>query len=304
MASTNQSPFYRKAEANFLSAESDEEKIEALEEMIRECPKHKSSEKMLAQLKTRYKKFKAKLEKSKKSGKSKKQGIKKEDMQAVLIGKTKTGKSRLLSELTNAHTRIGFDSEEYTTKTPVIGMMDYAETKIQLIENPAIESPYYDKGLTNSADTILILITDLEQIKKIEKEIKNAQNKKIIIFISNNQSTRLLRKISATLQSRKYKFVIINLETKEGLEELKSKLFESFNRIRIYTKEPGREPNKKKPLILEPGSTIKHAARKIIKNLKNLKETRIWGPSSKFAGQIIGLTHELKDLDIVEFKTK
>ena len=149
MASTNQSPFYKKAEANFLSAQSDEEKIEALEEMIRECPKHKSSEKMLAQLKTRYKKFKAKLEKGKKSKKSKKQGIKKEDMQAVIIGETQTGKSRLLSELTNAHPKIGSEFEEYTTKTPIIGMMDYAGTKIQLIENPSITSQYYDKGLTN-----------------------------------------------------------------------------------------------------------------------------------------------------------
>ena len=300
----NAHPDFLAAEKIYLSAETKEQKIEALKKMISHAPGHKGAENLRAQLKRRLAKLKYSHEKEIKRAKTGKPGIKKEDMQAVLIGKTKTGKSRLLSELTNAHPRIGFDSEEYTTKTPVIGMMDYAETKIQLIENPAIESPYYDKGLTNSADTILILITDLEQIKKIEKEIKNAQNKKIIIFISNNQSTRLLRKISATLQSRKYKFVIINLETKEGLEELKSKLFESFNRIRIYTKEPGREPNKKKPLILEPGSTIKHAAKKIIKNLKNLKETRIWGPSSKFAGQIIGLTHELKDLDIVEFKTK
>lgn len=304
MASTNQSPFYKKAEANFLSAQSDEEKIQALEEMIRECPKHKSSEKMLAQLKTRYKKFKEKIEKSKKSGKSGKSGIKKEDMQAVIIGETNTGKSRLLSELTNAHPKIGSEFKEYTTKTPIIGMMNYTGTNIQLIENPSIESPYYDKGLTNSADTILILITNLEQIKEIEKEIENAQGKKIIIFMNNNESKNQLRKISATLQSKKYDFVIINLETKEGIEELKSKIFESFSKIRIYTKEPGKEPDKEKPLILKPNSTIKDAAKRIIKNLKNLKETKIWGPSSKFAGQITGLNHELKDLDIVEFKTR
>ena len=67
MASTNQSPFYQKAEARFLSAKTTEEKLDALEEMIKECPKHKSSENMLANLKTRYKKLKSQLEKSKKS---------------------------------------------------------------------------------------------------------------------------------------------------------------------------------------------------------------------------------------------
>ena len=35
-----------------------------------------------------------------------------------------------------------------------------------------------------------------------------------------------------------------------------------------------------------------------------VKETRIWGPSSKFSGQVVGLKHVLKDMDVVEFKTK
>ena len=61
MASTNQSPQYQKAEAKFLSALTLEEKLFYLDEMIRECPKHKSAEKMLAQLKTRRKKLLEKI---------------------------------------------------------------------------------------------------------------------------------------------------------------------------------------------------------------------------------------------------
>jgi len=64
MASTNQSPFYQKAESKFLDAQTDSEKIKWLDEMIKECPKHKSAEKMLANLKTRRKKLLVKLEKS------------------------------------------------------------------------------------------------------------------------------------------------------------------------------------------------------------------------------------------------
>ena len=47
MASTNQSPFYQKAEREFQEAITDSERISCLEIMIKECPKHKSSEKML-----------------------------------------------------------------------------------------------------------------------------------------------------------------------------------------------------------------------------------------------------------------
>src|SRR4030042_3262022 len=169
MASTNQSPFYQKAEAKFLTAQTDEERLVYLEEMIKECPKHKSSEKMLANLKTRRIKLKKKMEAERKTKRSSRAGtgIKKEDMQAVIIGKTKSGKSSLLSLLTNAKPEI--TEYDFATKMPVVGMMDYNGMGIQLIEVPAIESEYYDKGIVNSADTILILVTDLGQISRSEE---------------------------------------------------------------------------------------------------------------------------------------
>ena len=122
MASTNQSPFYQKAEAKFLNAKSNEEKLIFLEEMIRECPKHKSSEKMLANLKTRYIKLKEKMEAAKKTSRgSKKAGIKKEDIQVVILGLTRSGKSSLLSMLTNAFPKISQNEfEKFTTKKPAV----------------------------------------------------------------------------------------------------------------------------------------------------------------------------------------
>ncbi len=301
MASTNQSPQYQKAQGRFLAAQTNEEKIDALEEMIRECPKHKSSEKMLANLKTRYKKLKAQLERSKKSGKGKKQGIKKEEMQAVIVGFTNTGKSTLLKSLTNASPEIA--SYEFTTKNPIIGMSDYSGTQIQIIEIPAFGSDYYDKGIVNNADKILILVTDLNQIKEIEKGLEKSIGKRVVVFNSSkNQEENSLRKISATLQSKRYNFIVLE----ENYEELKEKIFQSFDKIRVYTKEPGKslEEVSDKPVTLEKGSTVKDVAEKILKGFsKNVKEIRIWGPSSKFPNQKVGLNHLLKDLDIVEFKT-
>lgn len=304
MASTNQSPQYKKAELMYLQAENSEGQLRWLEEMIRECPKHKSSEKMLANLKKRYIKLKEKIETEKKSKKSSgKVGIKKEDLQAVIIGKTKTGKSALISLLTNAKPEI--TDYDFTTKIPVIGMMDYNGVGIQLIEVPAIESEYYDRGIVNSADSILILTTDLSQIQEIEKKIEKAMGKKIIVFnkidlLSENEK----RKISATLQSKKYNFVLISTKTKEGVEEMKEKLFQSFGKIRVYTKEPGKVKSNK-PIILLPESTIKNVAEKILKGFASkIKETRIWGPSSKYPGQVVGLNHVVKDLDVVEFRTR
>jgi len=301
----NAHPEYIYAEKEYYSAEDDEERLKALEKMISVLPGHKGAEKMRAQIKLRYKKLKEKLAKEKKSKKGgSRLGIKKEDMQAVIVGKTKSGKSTLLSVLTNV--KPGISNYDFTTRYPIVGMSDYYGTGIQMIEVPAIESEYYDKGVVNSGDSIIILITDLEQLKEIEKKVEKAPGKKVIVFnkidlLSENEK----RKISATLQSKKYNFVLISTKTKEGISELKEKLFKSFGRIRIYTKEPEKKEKTGRPIILLPDSNVKDVAEKILKGFSSkVKETRIWGPSSKYAGQVVGLAHKLKDLDVVEFRTR
>ena len=186
----------------------------------------------------------------------------------------------------------------------MVGMMYHNRVNIQLIEIPAFESEYYDKGLTNTADTILILVTNLEQIEKILSG-PSISGKKIIVFnkidkLNENEK----RKLSATLSSKKHNFVLISTKTKEGIDKLKDKIFQSFDKIRVYTKDT-RKGKTNRPIILNQNSTVKDVAEKILKGFsKKVKETKIWGPSSKFSGQKVGLQHKLKDLDVVEFKTK
>lgn len=298
----NAHPDYLFAERDHLLAQTLETKIKTLEKMISVAPKHKGAENLRAQLTTKLKKLKKQLVKSKKSGKGLKQGIKKQDMQAIIVGETNSGKSSLLTLLTNAQPEIA--DYNFTTKHPIIGMMNHAGTQIQLIENPAIESEYYDKSLTNTTDTLVITINSLKQIEKINQELKNFKGKKIIVFNDkNNLNEKELRKLEATLKSKKYNFIITNLSSKESLNPLKEKIFKSFDKIRVYTKEPGKNKTQR-PIILNPNSTVKDVAEKILHGFSHkVKETRITGPSSKFSNQKVGLKHKLKDLDIVEFKT-
>ncbi|MEK6873772.1 MAG: GTPase [Nanoarchaeota archaeon] len=306
MASTNQSPFYKKAEENFLNAQTDEERLKWLEEMIRECPKHKSSEKMLANLKTRRIKLVEKIDrikKSKISSKSTQESIKKYDMQVALIGETNSGKSSILSLITNANSKIS--ENLFTTQIPIQGIMDHDDVQIQIIDLPSVKNENFDVGIANTADVLLLVITNLSQIEEINKFIPKANGKKLIVF----NKTDLLdekekRKISETLKSRKYNFITLSCKNKQNIEELKEKIFQSFNITRIYLKEPGKSSTDK-PLIMHPNSTILDVAKKISKQMaQNIKEVHIWGPSSKFSNQKVGLSHIVKDKDIVEFKTK
>jgi len=302
MASTNQSPFYQRAEQEFHEATTDEERIACLEIMMKEVPKHKSSENMRKNLTNRYKKLKMNVVKQKKSGKGGQAGIKKADMQVVVAGFTNSGKSTLFKTLTGLNPKIS--PHQFTTFKPQLGTFKFEDAPIQIIDIPPF--PNHDKSLINSTDTILFVIENLEQIKEAEKFLYRSPAK--IILILNKIEDYDKRKIEANLKSKfkKYDYIIIDCQnpTKPELEKLKKKVFETFPIIRIYTKEPKKEPSKE-PMILEKGSTFKEAAEKILKGMSTkIKRARVWGPSSKFGGQVIGLEHILKDKDVIEFQTK
>ena len=297
---------YANAEEKYLQAQTDEERILALEEMLRTMPKHKGSENLKANLSTRYRKLKEKIEKDKKSKKSKgKQGIKKEDLQAVLIGLTNSGKSSILKSITNAQPRIA--SYGFTTTQPEIGTLNYANCNIQIIDLPPIAGENFDKGITNNADTLLVVVEKIHEIQTVLEQInQNKHAKKIIIFNKIDlHDEGLKRKIKETLRSKKYNFCIVSTITDEGIEELKEKIFKSFDIIRIYTKHPGKkEKLDNVPVILQPNSTLEDVAEKILHDYsKKVKYAKITGPSCKFPNQKVGLKHIVKDKDVVEFVT-
>ena len=117
----NAHPDYLNAEKKYLDAQTLEDKIFYLEEMISKAPKHKGAENLLKELRTRLKKFKEKSEKSSKKSKGKK-GIKKEGFQFVLIGFPNSGKSSLLAKLTNARPLIA--EHAFSTFQPELGTFE------------------------------------------------------------------------------------------------------------------------------------------------------------------------------------
>ena len=296
----NAHPEYVAAEKRYSLSKTDEERLAALEEMVRTMPKHKSAEALRRNIRTRYKKLKEKLEGKKKKQKAarSKKGIRKEEMQAVLVGLTNSGKSSLLSSLTNAQPKIS--PIPFTTKEITIGMMDYEKVKIQLIDMPSINLKEFDRGIANDTDLLLIIITRPEELGKILPFLKKSHGKKLVILnkidlLNKKQISKFSNELS------KYDPLFISIKNKQNINELKKKIFLSFNKVRIYTKQNNQIS--KEPVVLDEGSIIKDVAEKIRKNSpSNIKEARITGPSAKFPNQKVSLEHKVKDGDMVEFK--
>lgn len=293
---------YANAEKLYAQATTMEERITALEEMIKAAPKHKSSENFVANLKQRLNKLLDKKEKAKKTGKTTQKTIRKEGFQCVIIGLPNVGKSSLLGKITNAIPKI--TNYPFSTKEPFVGTLDHKGFKSQVIDMPSIGSEYFDTGMVHTADCVILVIRNLEDLEKIEPFLHKMIGKKIIAINKIDLLTsEERRKLEAKVRSKKIDAVQISALTDENILILKDKIISLMNYIRVYLKEPGKEVSKI-PMVLRSGSSVFDSAEHILKGFaKKVKEVRITGPSSKFPNQRVGLSHKLKDHDIVEFHT-
>jgi len=95
-------------------------------------------------------------------------------------------------------------------------------------------------------------------------------------------------------------YVTISAEKDTDFEELKERMFRKLNMIRIYLKPQGEEADLNEPLIMRKNSTVGDLCDNLHKDFRGkFKYAIIWGVSVKYQSQRKGLSHVLKDKDIV-----
>jgi len=94
---------------------------------------------------------------------------------------------------------------------------------------------------------------------------------------------------------------VCSFQKSKGLQEaLGGKLFELLDIVRIYTKEPGKEPATE-PIVAKGAVTVGELARTIHNDFfERFKYARIWGPSAKFDGEKVGLDRVLLDGTVIQ----
>ncbi len=138
----NLSPEYKAADARFKAAVSREEKIAALEEMLRTIPKHKGTEKMQADLRSRLSKLRQEPQK-KATSKGLSHRIPREGAgQVVLVGPPNSGKSSLVGALTKAKPAVA--PYPLTTREATPGMMPFQDVAFQLVDLPPLSEEYVE----------------------------------------------------------------------------------------------------------------------------------------------------------------
>ncbi len=320
----NLPPQYLEAEKRYREARTTPEKLDTLKEMLSLLPKHKGTEKLQADLKRKF----SKLRKEKKREPARRgYGFKVEREgagQVVLVGPPNVGKSQLLAKLTNANPEVA--EYAFTTRKPLPGMILYEDIQIQLIDLPPIAHGFMEPWLPTiirNADLILLLIDLgskelLEEIEGLIEELGRVKLKlmekgsfsptsgeiqKKALLVGNKKNLPGAEENYEALQdlySKSFSILPISAKDGDGLDELKRKIFESLDIIRVYTKAPGRKPDLAQPFILKMGSTLLDLASLVHKDfMDRLKYARIWGEGS-LKGEMVPRNHILQDKDVVE----
>lgn len=319
---------YKDAELRFRQATDHEAKREALREMLALLPKHKGTEKLHADLKKRLAKLEEEGEHVARSAahRADPAHVRREGAgQWVLFGPPNAGKSSLLAALTHAHPEIA--EYPFTTRAPLPGMMPFEDVQVQLVDTPPVAPGHtepYLPNLAQGADGAVVVLDptadDVEPAFAAVLEIlsrghvwprgREAPPRASPLLVGRPVLVVATRRdldedgtfaaLALEAVGPSLPFFSVSATRGDGLDALRPELFRALERIRVYTKEPGKKPDRGKPFVLPAGATV-HALAELVHHdvAAHLKFARIWG-HARFEGQQVDRHHVLADQDVVE----
>ena len=332
----NLNPEYKAAEALFKKARDPQERLDHLREMLRVIPKHKGTDHLQADLKTRIKELTAELAGPKKSGARTAPAtyVSPEGAaQVALVGPPNTGKSALHDRLTGSHA--SSEAYAFTTQFPQPGMFEYQDVSFQLVDLPAVSPDHPVPWIANSLQSAdgCLLVVDLSRPGCVEEVMSTQQmlaDRKVVLsstwpkegepgrgddedpFTLHLPTVLVASKADIVDHAREELEVLeeltgldcpvlsVSSETGEGLDELGAFLFEQLAIVRVYTKKPGEAADDGKPYTVRRGETVLDVARLVHRDIAaSLKYARMFGGSG-FEGQQVGRDHVVSDGDVLE----
>jgi len=324
----NLPPEALEAEKRYRAARSVTERIARLEEFIGVIPKHKGTDKLRANLRSKLSKLK--------DGSQSKKGVSRRESafqieregagQVAVVGPANVGKSALVTALTNATPEVS--AAPFTTWQPTPGMMEVEDIQIQLIDTPPLDSDYVDPELANlirRADLILLVVdVQTNPVQQLEDTVAMLEEYRIaprhlkdryaeergltfvpLLVLANKTDDEGIAEVFelfCELLEEDWPVLSVSATTGRNLDRLKQAAFERLEIVRVYSKAPGKEPDLSAPFVLKKGSTVEELTGKVHQDfLRNLKAARVWG-SAAYDGQTVGRDHVLQDGDVVELR--
>ena len=296
--------------------------------MIALLPKHKGTEKLHADLKKRLAKLEEEGEHVAWSAahRADPAHVRREGAgQWVLFGPPNAGKSSLLAALTHAHPEIA--DYPFTTRAPLPGMMPFEDVQVQLVDTPPVATGHTEPYLPNLAQgadgAVVVLDPTADDVAEafaavLESPLRGhvwpraravppgasplLQGRPVLVVATRRDldDDGTFAALAREAVGQDLPFFAVSATRGDGLDALRPELFRALERIRVYTKEPGRSRTSEsrsscpqaRPCTRSPSSFTHDVA-------AHLKFARIWG-HARFGGQQVERNHVLADGDVVE----
>jgi uncharacterized protein len=321
----NLTPEYKRAEERYRTAKSPDDRLEALEEMLRVVPKHKGTDGLQADLKARISKLRK--QPASKAGKSTfSHMVPREGAgQVALVGPPNAGKSALVAALTRATPDVA--EYPFTTREATPGMMRFENVSIQLLDLPPLSSQHVEPwvfDLVRTADLCWIVVDGRWPIEGLDDTVSILAARHIgirpagepravrdlervvhgaLLVVTGVDRPEVRGSIDAVdeLLERRWPIHGVSTVTHAGLDALPKRTFEALDIVRVYTKQPGKPADPRStPFTLPAGATVEDLAVRIHKDLRaHMTCARAWG-ANVFDGQTVHRDHVLSDGDIIE----
>ena len=311
----NLTPQYLEAEKRFKAADTPQEKVAALGEMMAIIPKHKGTEKLRAELKK-------KLSALRKESTHKKAAVRKDPFhldrqgarQLALVGAPNAGKSSLLASLTHATPEIA--DYPFTTRAPIPGMLTFEEVQLQLVDLPPVSVDHMEPWvpqIIRNADAVLWIVdlSDDAVLDHMESTLEILRRAKIefaarkTLIVGNKADTAGAEdreEILKEMYGDRFEFIrFSSVQDQENhIEDISRRVYKFLDLVRVYTKAPGKKAERRDPFVIARGSTILDLAGVVHRELaETLKFARVWG-KGKTDGLVVARDFVLDDGDIVE----
>jgi len=209
----------------------------------------------------------------------------------------------LINELSNIGIRLNKKPPNIVIeKSPTGGIAIAQQVKLKKMSEKLVKDILNVYGYTSAR---VVIREDIDSEQLVDFLTGNKTYAKSITILNKIDlvDKKFLKKVSKKLKTE---FIPVSANASDNIAELRDKIYDELQFIRIYLRPKGGETDYKEPLIIRNGNSVLDVCNKLHRKLrKDFRYGLVWGESVKFGGQRVGLKHILIDEDVLTIiKTK